>query len=225
MADQGFFQSFIECGGTIKEFEQVEAFTGEILSVTSQIDKIKKAIKEKTRGEYILWVSKIDYGPIELVNIWREIYGGPPDYYQIVSEIEDAEKEIKSTINMIDSGISQEDLEVIGTAIWLGELTNKIVTILSDDRDLLTSGHLICSYRGKKVHFVSTYELLMKMEWTDMAECYLDHFDIPSEQILSDNLNSTQLESNLNLLIKKARLGFHPSLRNRSVSILSLISR
>ena len=224
VADQGFFQSFMECGGTVKEFEQVEALTGEILSVSSQTEKIKRVAMRETGAEYILWARKIEDGPDKLINIWRRINHTPPDYREIEGQIKIAVNEIKSTINLIDSGISGEDLEVIGTAVWLGEITGELVTVLADDRDLLSSAHLICSYTGKKVNFLSTYEVLIKMELIHLIKPHLNNYDLTPELIPTDALDRNQLELNLNQLARKARLGFHPSLRKRSISVTDLIS-
>ena len=97
------------------------------------------------------------------------------------------------------------------------------MTILSDDRDMLSSANLVFSFLGIEINFRSVFEVLraskasigtQKVFLSNSLGVEILNTKIPSK----DNLLQT-----LEGLAKKGQVGFHPSYSNRDVNIKKLL--
>ncbi len=223
IADESFFLSLIESDVSFQAFEHLEEKLGLIVPIPEQEDQIKSAIKIRDPEDLLLWIRAIDDGLSSLLNLyWRSRdYGANSD--ELKGQIQEIAKKVDRLTHKLNAGISWDDILVLATGIWISEHTNKVVTAISDDRDILAAGHLICSYLGREINIRSTYELLIGLTEPDIISNYLRHCDIEMEVMATERIKKSQLEKNLNNLLERAKVSFHPSPKNRSINVTKLL--
>lgn len=211
-------------GIDVSFLENAEKELGPIIATDRIKDMTIETIKRMHKlapEDRIVWRTRLEgdngkYGAI--------LEDSAPDLGETLRSIAVISDRILAVLHKLDPGASVDDADLIANARWIRSKTDRETIVVSDDRDLLTCGHVISSFFGTLLGFLSTFEFLRLSGLTELLSQYCEYYSLqtgtgPIEQVWSKE----DLEASITSAMRKARLACHPNLRSHDP--LSRITR
>jgi hypothetical protein len=225
VADKSLYDVWIRVGIDVKLLEEVEMKLGKILATNFVHDKVLDSMKKMAglpSGQIMIWKTKIDLDNEAYLDVLRGHY---MDVTAIIKYIEDETVAVLGVLKKLDAGASEDDVALIVNSKWVRQNTRFEPLIITDDRDLLTCGHILTSFFGLTIGFLSCFELLRLMEMDEPFSRYCKHYDLdPTYGFIDDAWSKQELELRISSSLRKAKISCHPSLKGRG-SLLNKIRR
>ncbi len=136
------------------------------------------------------------------------------DWEASLAEIDADTDFLLGLIKKIDAGVSKVDASLLANARWIRGRSPFEPLVLTDDGDLLSSAHMLSSFFGISLGFLSTFEALRlaKIE-SPLSEC-CRYFGIKGGfGSLTNAWTKQALESSLSTFLKKGKITCHPNKR------------
>jgi len=206
--------------------EKVEERLGTILTPDRIVNKVLKSI-DRMRNidpqDKIIWKEKVRKDHQEYLKILGKI---PFDLPTILKIIEEDAKRMLEVLHKLDPGASLDDVALIANARYIRLNTDLEPLIITDDRDLLTCGHILSSCFGLTLSFLSNFEILRLVEPDEnLIKQYCDYYTL---KIVLGNIEDAwskrTLERTVSNMMKKAKIACHPNLRSND-SLFKIIRR
>lgn len=205
----------------ICSLDQIEQKFGKILLPNVIAEKITKKVARKrniTSRELILWQKRISLDNQAYIEL---IENSSDDALSVLRIIENSTSALHGILQKLDQGISIEDVSLIANASWIRENTSYEPLIITDDSDLLASGHVLSSFFGISIGFLSSYEILrlVDLDAPFVKCCNYYGLNISSTD-LSHTWSKEELENHIAIVLQKGKLACHPNKR-----VLKLLKR
>lgn len=206
--------------------EKVEERLGTILTPDRIVNKVLKSIDSMRNidpQDKIIWKEKVRKDHQEYLKILGKI---PFDLPTILKIIEEDAKRMLEVLHKLDPGASLDDVALIANARYIRLNTDLEPLIITDDRDLLTCGHILSSCFGLTLSFLSNFEILRLVEPDEnLIKQYCDYYTL---KIVLGNIEDAwskrTLERTVSNMMKKAKIACHPNLRSND-SLFKIIRR
>lgn len=196
---------------------------GTILATNRTTDTVLKGIRRirnMSSANLMIWNTKLRKDNTEYLKILGET---SYDLSVIVAEIENETNLMLRVLHKLDQGASLDDVDLIANARWIRLNTRFEPLIISDDRNLLTCGHILSSFFGLALGVLSSFEILRLMELNESFIRYCAYYTLSTDLGNIDNTwSKATLEGDISSVMKKARIACHPNLR-RNDSLLRII--
>jgi hypothetical protein len=215
IADKTLYDTWIQSDIDVSVLEEMAERIGKILATDYTAAEVMESIKKNRKllpEQSFLWRTKVDLDN----KIYQDILAQPHDLARALREIEEGVVSIKEVLHKIEPGASYEDILLISTARWIRRNTDFEPFIISDDRDLLTCGHMVSSFFGLSLGFLSGFELLRLMNRHDSFKKYCEHYELNSQvgSVETKWLKEPLVES-LEDVVRASKVAFHPTLGSR----------
>ena len=151
--------------------------------------------------------------------------------HDISATIAEIDKETGLTLGVLqklDPGGSWDDVNLIANARWIRGNAKLEPFIISDDRDLLTCGHILSSFFGLTLGFLSSFEILRLMELDEPFVRYCSHYSLSKDLAsITSTWSKEALEREICDVMRKSKIACHPSLRHSrgTKALLRIIRR
>lgn len=196
---------------------------GTILATNRTTEAILKSIKRMramSSANLIAWNTKVKLDNEEYLKILEKT---AYDLSVIIDCIDRETTIISKVLHKLDQGPSLDDINLIANARWIRLNTNFEPLIISDDRDLLTCGHIISSFFGLTLGVLSSFEILRLMKLNEPLIRFCDYYELSINlSSIDDTWSKEALEKDIYSVMKKAKIACHPNLR-RNGSLLRII--
>jgi hypothetical protein len=108
-------------------------------------------------------------------------------------------------------------VDLLANARWISMNTPFQPFIATEDRDLLGFGHMLSSYLGLPLGFLSVFEILVLADLQTSLSAYFKYSKLPMMTTirLGDQISAAILERDVSNLARKTKICFHPTLRKR----------
>lgn len=223
IADKSLYDTWIRLDIDISSLEDIGEKLGTILATNRITDTVLKGIRRIrniSSANLMIWNTKVRKDNAEYLKILGET---PYDLSAILAKIEDEANLMLRVLHKLDQGASLDDVDLITNARWIRLNTRFEPLIITDDRDLLTCGHILSSFFGLTLGFLSSFEILRLMELDEPLIRYCGSYNLNTDLGNIDNTWSKKtLERNVSSVMKKARIACHPNLR-RNDSLFRII--
>lgn len=214
LADEGLYEVWITLKLDIREFEKLEKTIGLILAIDSTYDSMLKKLKgyRLNSVQNLLWKKTLESNN---TNFWKILGENSPNLTETCGLIEERCNCFLEVIRKIDRGTSKEDAALVANAQWIRLNTSFEPVIVSEDRDLLTTGHFISSYYGLTIGFLSVFEILRLAELDLALPDYCRNITIGTLELgmIDPGISKRDLEEEISKLMKKSKISCHPTLR------------
>jgi len=148
------------------------------------------------------------------------------DIQDTIANIENETKLVLEILHTLSQGISFEDADLLANAMWIRLNTDFEPLVITDDRDLLFYGHLLSSFFGITLGFLSCFEVLRLLELDGPLIDYCQHYELPEDlKDLYHNWSKLDLETAISDLLRKGKIACHPCPRGRDTTPLKKIKR
>lgn len=217
VSDQGFFQIWIRKDLNEKEFDNIEDQFGFILTTNSVTEELLSLIAGSRGLEPLqkeIWSNRVKSCNKSLENV-LSVSGLETN--EIFRSISDDAVRLLRVIKGINPRVDIQDAEVLATAAWIRAKTDYEPLILSDDKDLLCSSHMISSFFGLCLTILSGYELLRLCKIDSALGDYCDHFtmDPPAYTDLIHVSSNTRMQDQIWKLMGRTKVSLHPAIKMR----------
>lgn len=207
----------------ISSLEEIEKKLGKILATNSVTNTVLESIgriRTISSKQLVVWKARVTKDNEAYLNILGE---SSYDILRTLAEIENETRSLLKILHKLDQGASWHDVDLITNGRWIRLNTEFEPLIISDDRDLLTCGHILSSFLGLTLGFLSSFEILRLMELNDSFIKYCGHYGLNGHLGSINNTWSKEaLEREVTNAMRKARIACHPNLR-RNDSCLRII--
>lgn len=210
----------------MKNFEEISKNIGTILAPDSTKNKLTSALNRKQRivdTQRLIWKKRVE---LDNQAYYDSLYNFSQDVVGALAEINKEAECILGILKKLNPGTSSHDADLLANAKWFRLNTECEPLVISDDRDLLTCGHLISSFFGLALGLLSAFEILRIMGSSEQLSKYCHHYS------LNENLNSINspwskedLEKELSNILKKGKIACHPSPQGCNLTPLKRIMR
>jgi hypothetical protein len=222
LADESLYDTWIFLNFDIKELEKVESSIGPVIATDTTFDSMFRKLPQKHRGldsaQSLIWQTKFRQDNTK----YRQILSkSSSDLEETLCSIEEECKHLLSVAHKIDAGVSRDDALLVINAKWIRLNTSFEPIVVSDDRDLLTTCHLISSCYGLTIGLLSVFEILRLMELSLALPVYCEYRELKSLKlgVIDQRITKQELEEEISKLLRKATISCHPTLgRNDRVS-------
>lgn len=148
------------------------------------------------------------------------------DIQETLANIKNEAKHMLGILQKLNQGTSLNDADLLANAKWIRLNTDYEPLVITDDRDLLTCGHLISSFFGLTLGFLSCFEVLRLLELDKPLIEYCNHYELTEKlKNLSHNWSKLDLETEISNLLQKGKIACHPCPRGRDTNPLRKIKR
>lgn len=206
--------------------EKVQKSLGKIFATnriaSNVLDKLQRKRDINSR-EIVVWKTKIDLDNKAYVDFLSKF---SYDSNETIVQIDHETKSLLAILQKLDQGASYDDASLLANARWIRQNTEYEPLIISDDRDLLTSAHLLSSFFGLSIVFLSSFELLRLVELDEPFIKCCGHSDLSGSFAgIESKWPKTALETQISSALTKARIACHPSPRGKGTQPLKTIRR
>lgn len=209
----------------VSSLEEIEAKLGKILATNSTEDLVVKSIQKPSRlssQQLLVWKKKVKEDNIAYLKVLGE---SSMDIPQTIEQIKDETKEMLTLVQKLDAGVSRDDVDLIVNSRWIRKNTRFEPLIVTEDRDLLTSGHILSSFFGLTLGFLSCFELMRLVGLDEPFAKYCEHYELDVAcRSIENEWSKEALEIEVSKGLRKAKIACHPSLRGTG-SLLRKIKR
>jgi len=216
MADESFYYTWIHLGLDISEIEQkVEKEIGHVTATdiiaNKMIERIPK-IRSLSSKSIILWKTKVTVDNDRYHKLIKRYSACIDTTYTFI--VNDA-KNLLRLLHAFDKGASFDDVDILANARWIGLNTPFAPLIVTEDRDLLGFGHMISSYLGLPIAFLSVFEVLRLANIQHAMLAYFEYYNLPLKTTIQigEQISAKKFEAEISNLVRKAKIAFHPTLR------------
>jgi hypothetical protein len=130
--------------------------------------------------------------------------------YATLADIETETKSLRQVLQKLDAGISTVDTSLLANARWIRSRIHYEPFILTDDGDLLASGHVLASFFGISLGCLSSFEAIRLTDLDEHLEKCCNHFNLEGNyKTLSPNWTRPDLEKRVSEVLRKGKLSCH----------------
>jgi hypothetical protein len=224
LADKSLYDVWIRADIDVSFLEKVEKTIGKILVSNDVAEKVVNSIKrmpDLSPKQFIVWKTQVRRDNDAYLEILAD---SSNDLSEVSKQVKEETDMILGVLQKLDAGASKDDVEIIAISKWVRQNTLFEPLIVTEDRDLLTCGHIITSFFGLVLGFLSCFELMRLAGLNEPLARYCEYYEIESEckPIESKWLKAT-LEAEISSSLKKAKIACHPS--PRGIRPLQVIRR
>lgn len=205
--------------------EYVERKLGRILATnrieSSMLDSMKRMARLSS-SQLLVWKTKVKGDNDAYLQVLEE---SSEDVSETIGQIQNETKAMLDILQKLDAGASHDDADLITNSKWIRQNTRFEPLIITEDRDLLTCGHILTSFFGLTLGFLSCFELMRLLELEEPFLKYCKYYELGEDfGCLDDEWLKETLETSVSNGLRKAKIGCHPSPRGTG-SLLSIIRR
>ncbi|MEM2146096.1 MAG: hypothetical protein QW279_12095 [Candidatus Jordarchaeaceae archaeon] len=225
IADKSLYDVWICADIDVTFLDEITIRLGKILAIDSVYDKVVDNINKMGKlssSQRIVWQTRIKQDNKAYLDVLRS---QSMNVAHIIDHIKEETATVLCVLQKLDAGASEDDVALIVNSKWLRQNTRFEPLIITDDRDLLTCGHIITSFFGLTIGFLSCFELLRLMEMNEAFDRYCKYYNLdPQYGFIDDVWTKQELEQKVSSSLRKAKISCHPSLKG-SGSLLNKIKR
>lgn len=210
--------------------EKIEEQLGKIIvtnPITTKVLESIRIMRKISPRQFIVWNTRVRADNEAYLNILGE---SSYDIPATIAEIENETKTLLKVLRKLNEGTSWNDVNLMANARWIRLNTKFEPLVISDDRDLLTCGHILSSFFGLILGFLSSFEILRLMELDEPLNKYCNHYTLNEDPgNFTNKWSKEALEAEISGVMRKAKIACHPSFRGTSVAracvLLRIITR
>ena len=222
LADKSLYDVWIRVDVDVSFLEKAEKDIGKILVSNNIADSVLISIKRMPAKQMLVWKTKVKSDNDAYLKVLAEY---SKDISQVFKQVKDETKAILQVLQKLDAGASEDDVDLIANSKWIRQNTLLEPLIITDDRDLLTCGHILTSFFGLTLGFLSCFELMRLAGLDDPFVKYCKYYKIESEcRPIENRWLKETLEVEISNSLRKAKIACHPSPRGTG-SLLKTIRR
>lgn len=197
---------------------------GKILATNRTTNTVLESIRKMrtiSAQQLLVWKTRVTEDNKAYLNVLGE---SSYDIPTTIAEIEDETERVLEVLHKLDQGASRNDVDLMTNARWIRLNTKFEPLIISDDRDLLTCGHILSSFFGLTLSFLSSFEILRLMELDEPFIRYCKYYTL-SEDLgsINNTWSKEALEIGISNAMRKARIACHPSPRGTGSLLRKII--
>jgi len=210
----------------VSYIEEIQQRLGKIFATNSIANSVLEKLERKRdvdSRELVVWKTKIALDNHAYVDFLAEF---SYDSNQTIAQIEHETKSLLKILHKLDQGASYNDANLLANARWIRLNTKHEPLIISDDRDLLTCAHVLSSFFGLTLGFLSSFEVLRLAELDEPFTRCCSHFGLSQSLAgIEYEWSKAALETEISSALRKARIACHPSPRAEGTKALKIIRR
>jgi hypothetical protein len=217
--DETFYEMWINLDIDISKLEEIETKIGKFLATNLVASNILDKLNGKRKmnwQELLVWKTKLSIDN-EAYREFVERFSG--DWGATITEIETETESLLQVFQKLDAGISKVDASLLANARWIRSKSHYEPLILTDDSDLLASGHVLASFFGISLGCLSSFEALRLTRTDEPLSNCCKYFKIEGDFAgLDRSWSKKDLEINISKVLKKGKLACHFSKRILSLA-------
>lgn len=195
----------------IGKLEHIGSKIGVFLATDSVASNMQDELR-KSRSldwqELMAWNAKIALDNEIYHTFVKRFSGG--DLNATLADIETETKSLRQVLQKLDAGISTVDTSLLANARWIRSRTHYEPFILTDDGDLLASGHVLASFFGISLGCLSSFEAIRLTDLDEHLEECCKHFNLEGNyESLSHTWTQPDLEKCVSEVLRKGKLSCH----------------
>jgi len=226
IADESMYDMWIDLDLDVSHLEKIQQKLGKLLATNRVADKVLGKLKRKRvidSRELVIWKTKIAIDNQTYIDFLQAF---SQDSTQTIERITQETESLLQILQKLDQGTSFDDANLLANARWIRLNTKCEPLIISDDRDFLTCAHVISSFFGLTIGFLSSFELLRLVELDEPFMKCCSYFGLSDKLLgVEDSWSKAALETEISKALRKARIACHPSPRRRGTKALKIIRR
>lgn len=212
LADKSLYDTWIRLNIDVSCLEKVGEELGRILAPNRIESKVLESIRRMriSSQQSIVWKTRVKEDNKNYLNLLGQFTHDIP---MTLFMIENETKTLLKLLNKLDEGASEDDVDLMSNAKWIRLNTTFEPMIITDDRDLLTCGHIISSFFGLTIGFLSGFEVFRLLNLDNAFIEYCKYYRLGEDlDNASNSWSKEELELKISNVLKKARIACHPSL-------------
>ena len=225
LADECLYETMIDTDMEVAALTKLDE-NGKLLasnrvadSLFSKLRRMKRVLPRQA-GFWRIRVKNDNIAYLEVLNDFSD------DIHDTIASIEDEAKLVLDVLHKLNQGISFNDADLLANAQWIRLNTDFDPLVITEDRDLLTCGHLLSSFFGMTLGFLSCFEVLRLLELDGPLIDYCKHYELPEDlKNLHHSWSKLELEKGISNLLRKGKIACHPCPRRRDTTPLKKIKR
>jgi hypothetical protein len=226
LADETLYDMWIDLDIDILYLEKIQDKLSRIFATNRVASKMLKKLEGKRRigsRELVAWKTKIaidNQSYIDFLSSFSEDAG------QTDELIEQETSAMLEMLKKIDPGVSSDDANLLASARWIRLNTKYEPLIVTDDSDLLTCAHILSSFFGLTLGFLSSFEILRLVELDEPFTKCCSYFGLSDKLAgFEHEWPKSDLEDEISNALRKTRLACHPSPHAMGAKALKIIRR
>jgi hypothetical protein len=208
--------------------EKIGDDLGTILATNRIENSVLEAIRRMktiTSQQSVVWKTRVREDNKAYLDMLGEF---SHDISATIDEIENETEWMLEVLKKLDQGASRNDVDLIANASYIRINTRYEPVIITDDRDLLTCGHILSSFFGLTLGFLSGFEILRIMGLDDPFIRYCKYYMLNQDMgSIRNTWSRRALEEEISKAMRQAKIACHPNFRHSrgTSALLKMIRR